>query len=207
MTTLIMTREMLLADTAVWDDARSNTIGAVTKIARSRDRWWAAGAGHMAVVQSFLDWFRGISVAKTRGVWRNKNIPDVWPDATELLLLSPHGDMFFFEGFRMVHIEAPYVTSGSGGSYAAGAMEAGRTPLESMIIAAKLDAATGGAIDVAVVGAAEKVRNEIYEQIRSTPAPSAGGNERPVQQGRGPLLGYGVNRLPASSTIEAKVRS
>lgn len=206
MTTLIMTNKVLMADTAAWDDRRGTSVGSVTKMARSRDRWWAAGAGDMSVVQAFLSWFQGISIGKTRGVWRNKNLPDNWPENTSILLLAPDGRTFFFEGYRMVEIEGPYIADGSGGAYAAGAMEAGKTPFDAMVIAAKLDAATGGAVDVAHAGALIKARHEIHQQIRTATASSASSGERPLLQGGGTFFRHGNTRFTTDIASKGETR-
>lgn len=138
MTTIAYRDGVLAADTlATWGDSRD---GRCTKIAK-RGPVLAAGAGSMAQVQAFLDWFRA-------GMKGDPPPAQAGDNSAFCYLIEPSGWFLMWgpRGWERSRDDA--LALGSGGEYARGAMSAGATAEEAVAIAILHDVKSGGPITV-----------------------------------------------------------
>lgn len=147
MTTIVIRDGILAADTMILSGGRA--YGTMRKIARSRDGWWAAGAGDAAVISAFLKWIETRSLGLIKPPF--KGLPEAW-DKSGMLLMDLSGSMYFYEGHSIVSFNAPFAAEGSGSDIAIGAMEMGADAIEAVRVAIKHDPASGGEIEYVKAG-------------------------------------------------------
>lgn len=138
MTTVAYRDGVLAADTLLtWG---SNRDGFGVKIAR-RGPVLAGASGCVSRAQAFVDWFKAGMTGKEPDMG-DKEDPAfgyiITPD-DRFLMLGPHG----WEVSR-----DEYLSFGSGGDFASGAMAMGATAEEAVIVAIKHDTKSGGEITV-----------------------------------------------------------
>lgn len=136
MTTIAYRDGVLAVDSlCTWGDARDGR----TIKATQRGRVLAAGAGKIASVQAFLDWFRGgmDGDPPKMGEEDKSAFGFIFPGGATVVTWSAIG---------WERCDYDVFTAGSGGEYARGALEMGATPEEAVAVAIKHDTKSGGPI-------------------------------------------------------------
>lgn len=149
MTTVAVRDRIMAVDTQWWASGRRYGFG--RKLGRSKDGWWAAGTGEAAVINAFIEWMKNKRLDGLQRPWAGLPETSAW-DHSGMILLAPDGRTFFYEGFAPVEMTAPFMADGSGAPVALGAMEAGATAIQALMIAGKHDPATGGNIEYVSAG-------------------------------------------------------
>lgn len=145
MTTIAYKDGVLAADKAI--SSGSGHIGTARKVWRRKtDGALVGGAGRVALIQKWADWF----LAGERGTAPSLGADDE-TDA-EMLVVRPDGRVEFHERQGCVKIEAPYFALGSGSDYATGAMAFGASARQAVAAATKHDHGTGHGIQFVKLG-------------------------------------------------------
>ena len=135
MTTIVCDRTTMAGDTQLTDDAGSVSHG--RKVFKHKGNVIGVAGTYTEAVQ-FMAWYK----AGMRGeAPKMKNV--------SALLLSKEGLIFCFDGTcNSYRITDKFMAIGSGAHAAMGAMHMGATPREAVLVAAKVDANTGGQVTV-----------------------------------------------------------
>lgn len=108
------------------------------KVQRLEDGRIVGTCGDTALAVGLVDWLKGVGDKPTGKA----------EDDFAALVLRPDGVIEYISGHCVPLIVPAPVAVGSGMDFAIGAMEAGRTPFEAVVIAARRDPGTGGKITV-----------------------------------------------------------
>ncbi len=141
MTTIALRDGILAVDTLLWSDGRPYGYG--RKLGRSKDGWWLAGAGDAHVTMGALEWAKNRMIGRIKTPW--KGLPEDWTKSG-MLMLSPEGESYFFEGFAPVRFSADFTAEGVGAGIAIGAMDRGATAIEAVHAAMRYVPSTGGQV-------------------------------------------------------------
>jgi hypothetical protein len=112
------------------------------KIFKLPDGSHIAGAGMFDDVIEVAAWFSAGCPPETK--------PQYAEDNTDLLLMSPDGACYWLTDpfLRKQKVAEEYYAIGSGAKYALGAMAAGKSAKEAVLIASRYDPDTGNGVDV-----------------------------------------------------------
>jgi hypothetical protein len=114
------------------------TVGRVSKIARGPDGSLFAATGDLAVAARFRRWVEG---------GRAGDAPETGRDS-RCIVVEPDGRVLVFESDTFFVGDGPFHAWGSGFPAALAAMHMGASAARAIEIAALLDPATGGGVDV-----------------------------------------------------------
>ncbi len=136
--------------TIAWDgktlaaDRRVNFSGIsdaqTTKIVKT-DKGLCGAAGITSLCSAFKRWFE----AGEEGEHPSLKVDN---EISTAVIIRPDGRMFLYDSYGWSEIYAKHYAMGSGWEIAIGAMKAGKTAEEAVLIAAKLDGNTGDEVDV-----------------------------------------------------------
>lgn len=106
---------------------------------------YLSGAGLFDDIVEIAAWFAAGCPPETN--------PDCSEDSTDLLLMEADGSCYWLTDpfLRKMKITEGYYAVGSGAKYAIGAMAAGKSAKDAVLIAAKHDPDTGNGVDVVKV--------------------------------------------------------
>lgn len=135
MTTIAWDGTTLASDWRVTAGSSTSNVFKIQKVSKSE---WLAGAGNIVSVQKLMDYMRDKSPDKVK--------PSV--KGCHFMLLDTLEGKCYYMDSKLVKVECRGKWSvGSGADYARGAMEAGKTAVEAIVITSRLDAYTGGGVD------------------------------------------------------------
>lgn len=136
MTTIVYAHGVLAADRRVTEG--SSIVGdAYRKVSCTPDGWLCAWAGAVADAHQFVEWaHKGRRLSPPKGDYNS-------------VLITPKGEVMEFEnGKRLPNSRrSKFRTWGSGGDAALGALMAGATAKQAVLIAQKIDSCSGGGCD------------------------------------------------------------
>lgn len=143
MTVIAWDGHRLAADKAQND---CGTVRSVTKIHRLKDGTLLGTSGDSSTGALVERWY---AEGQDRATYPDKD------GKVHLLVITPDRKVLMFDGGPLPEfLEDPFTAIGCGRGFAIGAMEAGKTATEAVLIACKHDAYCGRGVDVLVLAAA-----------------------------------------------------
>lgn len=143
MTTLVIRDGVLAVDRRLWSSGRAT--GRITKVGLSKDGWVVTGAGEAALLAVVLKHVKTRELGNLKK-WKPPIADDKWSE-TCVIMMSPKGEVWFFEGYTPIKWEADVFAEGSGQRYAIGAVRMGASAVEAVRVAALDDPATGDGVN------------------------------------------------------------
>ena len=138
MTTIAWDGTTLAADSLSCSDGRRSR---VRKLRRCEDGRLIAAAGECGAVGAYLNWLERcvpFEPAPTR-----PSFQDHADDCVHAIEIMPDGTVWLHERFTPFVVEDRFTAIGSGAAYALGAMAAGKSAPEAVVIACELHSGSG----------------------------------------------------------------
>lgn len=141
MTTVVATKQAIFADTLC-----AYTVPfRFSKVAKIKDAIFAGAGDDFLNIHLFYEWQRG------------KQKPKYAADADfDIIEVNPRGLFLWDQKLIPIQLNEPFYAIGTGAAYAMGALAAGATPEQAVLIAANFDTNTRGPVEQVNLGGPER---------------------------------------------------